>query len=183
MCEWQLLSLSDSLWPHALYSPWNFPGQNGEWVAVPFSRGSSQRRDRSQVSHISGTFFTSWTIREAHCIAFICVHSFIPQSEEWCPRGRTSMLTDAGTCEVFGNSVVHSGWRAGCEAGGEAGEVCRDHTWKGLCSAQERGLSEEGEWLEGFRKWLEVTSCMEGGEEQTVHRNLLRGFCENVDDR
>ena len=116
MCEWQLLSLSDSLWPHALYSPWNFPGQNGEWVAVPFSRGSSQRRDRSQVSHISGTFFTSWTIREAHCIAFICVHSFIPQSEEWCPRGRTSMLTDAGTCEVFGNSVVHSGWRAGCEA-------------------------------------------------------------------
>lgn len=55
--------------------------------------------------------------------------------------------------------------------------------WKGLCSAQERGLSKEGEWLEGFRKWLEVTSCMEGGEEQTVHRKPLRGFCENVDDR
>ena len=41
--------------------------------------------------------------------------------------------------------------------------------WKGLCSAQELGLSEEGEGerLEGFRKWLEVTSYMEGGEEQT----------------
>ena len=30
-----------------------------EWVAVPFSRGSSQPRDRTQVSHIAGGFFTS----------------------------------------------------------------------------------------------------------------------------
>ena len=37
-----------------------------EWVAVPFSRGSSQPRDRTQVSHIAGGFFTSWATREAH---------------------------------------------------------------------------------------------------------------------
>ena len=30
-----------------------------EWVAVPFSRGSSQPRDQTQVSHIAGEFFTS----------------------------------------------------------------------------------------------------------------------------
>ena len=30
-----------------------------EWVAIPFSRGSSQPRDRAQVSHIAGGFFTS----------------------------------------------------------------------------------------------------------------------------
>ena len=30
-----------------------------EWVAIPFSRGSSQPRDRTQVSHIAGGFFTS----------------------------------------------------------------------------------------------------------------------------
>ena len=30
-----------------------------EWVAFPFSRGSSQPRDRTQVSHIAGGFFTS----------------------------------------------------------------------------------------------------------------------------
>ena len=30
-----------------------------EWVAFPFSRGSSQPRDRTQVSHIAGRFFTS----------------------------------------------------------------------------------------------------------------------------
>ena len=29
-----------------------------EWVAFPFSRGSSQPRDRTQVSRIAGAFFT-----------------------------------------------------------------------------------------------------------------------------
>ena len=36
-----------------------------EWVAFPFSRGSSQPRDQTQVSHIAGRFFTSWGSREA----------------------------------------------------------------------------------------------------------------------
>ena len=31
-----------------------------EWVAFPFSRGSSHPRDWTQVSHIVGGFFTSW---------------------------------------------------------------------------------------------------------------------------
>ena len=35
-----------------------------EWVTVPFSRGSSQPRDWTQVSCISGGFFTSWATRE-----------------------------------------------------------------------------------------------------------------------
>ena len=30
-----------------------------EWVAISFSRGSSQPRDQTQVSHIAGRFFTS----------------------------------------------------------------------------------------------------------------------------
>ena len=35
-----------------------------EWVAFPFSRGSSQPRDQIQVSHIVGRFFTSWATRD-----------------------------------------------------------------------------------------------------------------------
>ena len=31
-----------------------------EWVAFPFSRGSSQSRGWTGVSHIAGRFFTSW---------------------------------------------------------------------------------------------------------------------------
>ena len=36
-----------------------------EWVAMPFSRGSSQTRDRTQVSCIAGRFFTILATREA----------------------------------------------------------------------------------------------------------------------
>ena len=57
--------VSNSLWLHGLYSPWNSPDYNTEWVAFPFSRGSSQPRDQSQVSRIAGGFFTSWATREA----------------------------------------------------------------------------------------------------------------------
>ena len=37
-----------------------------EWVAVPFSKASSQPRDWAQVSCIAGRFFFNWAIREAH---------------------------------------------------------------------------------------------------------------------
>ena len=35
-----------------------------EWVTMPFSRGSSQPRDWTRVSHISGRFLTFWATRE-----------------------------------------------------------------------------------------------------------------------
>ena len=35
-----------------------------EWVAFPFSRGSLQPRDGTQISLIAGGFFTSWATRE-----------------------------------------------------------------------------------------------------------------------
>ena len=35
--------------------------RNLVWVAIPFSRGSAQPRDLSQVSHTAGRFFTIWT--------------------------------------------------------------------------------------------------------------------------
>ena len=35
-----------------------------EWVAIPFTRESSQTRNRTQVSQIVGGFFTVWATRE-----------------------------------------------------------------------------------------------------------------------
>ena len=35
-----------------------------KWVAIPFSRGSSQLRDWTQVSCIAGRFFTIWATRK-----------------------------------------------------------------------------------------------------------------------
>ena len=97
--------VSNSMWPHGLYSLWNSPGQNTgvgslsllhgivptqgpnpclphckqilyqlshkrsprilEWIAYPFSRGSSWPRNPTMVSCIAGGFFTNWAIREA----------------------------------------------------------------------------------------------------------------------
>ena len=62
--------MSDSLWPHGLYStrllcPWDFQARVLEWVTISFSRGSSWPRDQTQVSCIAGRRFTLWATREA----------------------------------------------------------------------------------------------------------------------
>ena len=67
-----------------------------EWVAFPFSRVSSQPRDRTQVSHIAGRFFTSWATREAQSISF----------------GHAEFLKKEG-----GNNNRAEGWKAGQERG------------------------------------------------------------------
>ena len=51
-------------------TPWTiqsmeFQARILEWVAFPFSRGSSQPRDWTWVSCIADRFFTSWATREA----------------------------------------------------------------------------------------------------------------------
>ena len=49
-----------TLWdPRGLYSSWILQARILEWVAFPFSRGSSPSRDQTQVSCIAGDFFTS----------------------------------------------------------------------------------------------------------------------------
>ena len=59
--------MSDSLWTHDYKVHWILQSRILEWVAIPFSRGSSQPRDQAQVSHIAVRFFTNWAIREAPC--------------------------------------------------------------------------------------------------------------------
>ena len=46
-----------------------------EWLAIPFSRGSSRSRDQTQVSCIAGRLFTVWATREASTMLFIKVWS------------------------------------------------------------------------------------------------------------
>ena len=60
----------------ALLTPWTVASwtplsmgfsrqEHWEWVAIPFSRGSSWVRDQTGVSCIADRFFTIWTAREA----------------------------------------------------------------------------------------------------------------------
>ena len=44
-----------------------------EWVAIPFSRGSSWPRGRTCVTCIAGRFFTIWATREA----LLCLYVFL----------------------------------------------------------------------------------------------------------
>ena len=48
-----------------------------EWVAISFSRGSSQHRDQTWVSHIIGRRFPVWATREALYILYIYVYTYI----------------------------------------------------------------------------------------------------------
>ena len=50
-----------------------------EWVAIPFSRGSSWPRDQTRVSHLAGRFFTIWTTREALSAWQVLNNSQLPQ--------------------------------------------------------------------------------------------------------
>jgi len=56
--------VSNSLQPHGLVHG-ILQARILEWVDIPFSRGSSQPWDQTQVSCTAGRFFTSWTTGEA----------------------------------------------------------------------------------------------------------------------
>ena len=58
--KWKLLSHAQLFATHGILQ-----ARILEWVAFPFSRGSSQPRDGTQVSCIANRFFTSWANREA----------------------------------------------------------------------------------------------------------------------
>ena len=71
--------LSDSLWPHGLKGSSVheiLQARILDWVAIPFSRGSSQPKDRTQVSCITGRFFTIWATRD--CPPYWWYHFRLP---------------------------------------------------------------------------------------------------------
>ena len=94
------------------------PARILEWVAVPFSRGSSQPRDWTQVSCIAGGFFTDWATREAPKYLGWVAYPF-SRGSSW-PRNQTRVSCIAGifiTSWAIGKAQdrpsVNSAWRAG----------------------------------------------------------------------
>ena len=65
-----------------------------EWADISISRGSSQPRDQTQVSHIAGRFFTIWATRPEiqlkltqHCKASILYKKEIEKIRVLCQHG------------------------------------------------------------------------------------------------
>ena len=71
MLSHSVVSDSATPWTAALQAPLSVGILQAwilEWGAIPSSRGSSQPRDRIQVSCIAGRFFTFWATREAQYV-------------------------------------------------------------------------------------------------------------------
>ena len=76
-----------------------------EWVAIPFSKGSSQPRDQTRVSCSAGSFFTVWATREAILSVFISWRSPGNSYAFWSLRSSPSS-------QSYGFSSSHL-WRVG----------------------------------------------------------------------
>ena len=68
-----------------------------EWVAIPFSRGSSQPRNQTQVSCNPGGFLTVWATKEAPIIKYKLKLQWCNTSHqsEW-PSLKTLKITNVG---------------------------------------------------------------------------------------
>ena len=87
----------------------NHQGNPGilEWVAQPFSRGSSRPRNWTGVSCIVGRFFTSWATREAPMPSASCLNS----SELWCgSKHFQSSPGGSNEQQSLGTTGLHQAW-------------------------------------------------------------------------
>ena len=89
-----------------------------EWVAVLFSRESSQPRDQTQVSRIAGGFFTGWATREAQGDSISLLFCLLGDAESnfrhWIfpPGSDRHPSTAAGSLRGFPyNLLSQFGWK------------------------------------------------------------------------
>ena len=89
--KWKVAQSCLTLRPHGLYSPWNSPGQNPGVAAFPFSRGSSQPRDGTQVSALQADSSPAEPPGKLQWVAYPFSSGF-----SW-PRNRARVSAIAGT--------------------------------------------------------------------------------------
>ena len=82
-----------------------------EWVAMPFSRGSSQPRGQTQVSCIAGRFFTICAAREAQEYWSgqpipSPRHLLDPGSEPWSPSLQADSLPAKLPGKLYNSTIV-----------------------------------------------------------------------------
>ena len=75
-----------------------------EWVAIPFSRGSSWPRDRTHFSCIGGRFYTFWATREAHSPGWLVLFFYLQPLTSWAPTVCYTPLTVPHFINILGLS-------------------------------------------------------------------------------
>ena len=77
------------------------------WVAFPFAKGSSQPRDRTQVSRSAGGFFTSWATSEAQEYwSGLPIPSPVDLSDPGVELGSHSLQVDSLPTELWGKLIL-----------------------------------------------------------------------------
>ena len=111
--EWKSESVHHSAVSDSLSPPWTvarqaplsmgfFQARVLEWVAISFSRRSSQPRDRTWVSHIADGFFTVWVTKEAPghlyrlSTSVPCAYSYFIIKTKFLPLPKNQLLVPRG---------------------------------------------------------------------------------------
>ena len=105
-CTWILYQLIHQASPRIL-----------EWVAYPFSRGSSRPRNQTAVSCIAGGFFTNWAIRETlsyqnvqHLVYFCCNDVLKVITQERCMYMKYTLNVLASQLQRMGEATISLQW-------------------------------------------------------------------------
>ena len=89
-------------WTAAHHAPLSMGFSRQGWVAIPFSRGCSQPRDRTWVSCTAHRFFTVWASREvllsSHILSYCLTHTHY------------ALFTDEETVTVQGQKRIRPGY-------------------------------------------------------------------------
>ena len=78
------LVVSDSFQPHGptrLLCPWNSQARILEWVAIPFSRRSSQPRNQTCIYSTGRWILYHWATRETLIYAHFCLHFYLKDTK------------------------------------------------------------------------------------------------------
>ena len=80
-----------------------------EWVAMPFSRGSSWPRDPTRVSCVAAGCFTFWATREVHSFYTNRQNCLTDKWQIFCSSRETQlMLQEDATYSFYNRSVAHT---------------------------------------------------------------------------
>ena len=101
-------------------------------VAIPFSRGCSQPRDKTQVSHIAGRFLTSWVTRKGqeYWSGLPCPPSGAPPNPGIEPRFPSLQVI-----------IIWAAWEA-------------EEHWSSLSLLQGNFLTQESNWGLMHYRWI-----------------------------
>ena len=85
-----------------------------EWVAIPFSRGSSSSRDQTRVFCIAGRFFTIWATREALSVGQVRKISDVKLAAKPHPKDKSILPPECSVGSTIFRPRFLFWWVRGC---------------------------------------------------------------------